>query len=56
MSRTKARKNATDGAAAPGDRRFSLITVLAEKLLGHLTVPLVVGPGNPSDEQITNMT
>jgi nucleotide-binding universal stress UspA family protein len=44
------------GAAEPGDRRFSLITFLAEKLLGHLRVPLVVVPGNLTDEQITNMT
>lgn len=44
------------GAAAPGDRSFSLITFLAEKLLGHLAVPLVVVPGNLSDEQIANMT
>ncbi len=44
------------GAAAPGDRSFSLITFLAEKLLGHLTVPLVVVPGNLTDEQISNMT
>ena len=44
------------GAAAPGDRRFSLITLPAEKLLGHLAVPLVVVPGNLGDEQITNMT
>ena len=44
------------GAAPPGDRRFSLITFLAEKLLGYLTVPLVVVPGNLSDRQIANMT
>ncbi len=44
------------GAAAPGDRSFSLITFLTEKLLGHLTVPLVVVPGNLTDEQISNMT
>lgn len=44
------------GAAEPGDRRFSLITFLAEKLLGHLRVPLVVVPGNLTDEQISNMT
>ena len=44
------------GAAAPGDKSFSLITFLAEKLLGRLAVPLVVVPGNLSDEQITNMT
>jgi len=44
------------GAAPPGDRSVSLITFLAEKLLGHLTVPLVVVPGNLTDEQISNMT
>lgn len=44
------------GAAPPDDRRFSLITFLAEKLLGNLAVPLVVVPGNLSDEQIANMT
>ena len=44
------------GAAPPGDRSFSLITFLAEKLLGHLAVPLVVVPGNLTDEQISNMT
>ena len=44
------------GAAPPGARSFSLITFLAEKLLGHLTVPLVVVPGNLTDEQISNMT
>jgi nucleotide-binding universal stress UspA family protein len=44
------------GAAPPDDRSFSLITFLAEKLLGHLTVPLVVVPGNLTDEQISNMT
>lgn len=44
------------GAAAPTDKSFSLITFLAGKLLGHLAVPLVVVPGNLTDEQIVGMT
>ena len=44
------------GAAALGERSFSLITFLAEKLLGNLAVPLVVVPGNLSYERIANMT
>jgi hypothetical protein len=33
-----------------------LFTFLAEKLLGRLAVPLVVVPGNLTDEPIANMT
>ena len=44
------------GAAAPESQDSSLVTFLAGKLLGHLAVPLVVIPGNLSDDQITNMT
>lgn len=44
------------GAAAPESKDFSLVTFLAGKLLGHLAVPLVVIPGNLSDDRIANMT
>ena len=44
------------GAAAPDDKGFSLITFLAGKLLGRLSAPLVVVPGNLTDAQIVNMT
>ena len=44
------------GAAAPASKDFSLITFLAGNLLGHLAVPLVVIPGNLSDDRIANMT
>lgn len=44
------------GAAAPDDEGFSLVMFLAGKLLGHLSVPLVVVPANLTDEQISNMT
>ena len=44
------------GAAPPDDQSFSLITFLAAKLLGNLPVPLVVVPGNLSDERINEMT
>ena len=44
------------GAAAPEDKCFSLITFLAGKLVGHLSIPLVVVPGNLTDAQIENMT
>ncbi len=44
------------GAAAPEEKRFSLITFLAGKLVGHLSIPLVVVPGNLSAAQIENMT
>ena len=44
------------GAAGPDDKRFSLITFLAGKLVGRLSIPLVVVPGNLTDAQIENMT
>ncbi len=44
------------GAAAPTDKSFSLITFLAGKLLGHLSVPLIVIPGNLTDEEIIALT
>lgn len=44
------------GAAAPDNPGFSLVTFLAGKLLGHLSVPLVVVPANLTDDQIANMT
>ncbi len=44
------------GAAAPEDKRFSLITFLAGKLVGRLSIPLIVVPGNLTDAQIENMT
>lgn len=44
------------GAAPPDDSGFSLITFLAGKLVGRLSIPLVIVPGNLSDEQIVNMT
>ncbi len=44
------------GAAAPDDKRFSLITFLAGKLVGNLSIPLVVVPSNLTDAQIENMT
>ncbi len=44
------------GAAPPAEQGFSLITFLAGKLVGHLSIPLVIVPGNLSDEQIVNMT
>ncbi len=44
------------GAAAPTDTGFSLITFLAGKLVGRLAIPLVIVPGNLSDERIVSMT
>lgn len=44
------------GSAPPSEQSFSLITFLAGKLVGNLSIPLVIVPGNLSDEQIANMT
>jgi len=44
------------GAAAPDDKRFSLITFLAGKLVGKLMIPLVVVPGNLSRDELEAMT
>ncbi len=44
------------GAAAPTDKSFSLITFLAGKLLGRLSVPLIVIPGSFTDEEIIALT
>ena len=44
------------GAAPPGNRRGRLISWLAGQLAGSLEVPLVIVPGNLTDEQIERMT
>ncbi len=44
------------GAAPPTDKSFSLITFLAGKLVGRLSIPLVIVPGNLTDERIADMT
>ena len=44
------------GAAPPTDKSFTLITFLAGKLVGRLSIPLVIVPGNLTDEQIAGMT
>ena len=43
------------GAAASEDKRFSLITFLAGKLVGRPSIPLVVVHGNLTAAQIENM-
>ena len=44
------------GAAPPDDDRGSLISWLAGQLAGRLNIPLVVVPGNLSDQQLRNLT
>lgn len=44
------------GATAPEDKRFSLITELATRLIGRLRVPLVIVPGNLTPQEIDNLT
>ncbi len=44
------------GAAPPDDGRGSLISWLAGQLAGRLNIPLVVVPGNLSDQQLLNLT
>ena len=47
---------ATVGAAPPDDAHGSLISWLAGQLAGRLNIPLVVVPGNLSDQQLRNLT
>ncbi len=44
------------GAAPPEPKRGKLISWLAGQLSGRLSVPLVIVPGNLSDEQLANLT
>ena len=44
------------GAAPPDDGHGSLISWLAGQLAGRLNIPLVVVPGNLSDQQLRNLT
>jgi nucleotide-binding universal stress UspA family protein len=44
------------GAAPPDDGHGSLISWLAGQLAGRLNVPLVVVPGNLSDQQLRDLT
>ena len=44
------------GAAAPTDKSFSLIRFLADELVGRLSIPLVIVPGNLTDGRIAGMT
>jgi|TARA_B100000809_G_scaffold244373_1_gene270224 nucleotide-binding universal stress UspA family protein len=44
------------GAAPPDDGHGSLISWLAGQLAGRLNIPLVVVPGNLSDQQLRDLT
>ena len=44
------------GAAPPEVKRGSLISWLAGQLAGRLRIPLVIVPGNLTDEQLINLT
>ncbi len=44
------------GAAPPEAKRGKLISWLAGQLAGRLEVPLVIVPGNLTDEQLINLT
>ena len=44
------------GAAQPEAKRGSLISWLAGHLAGRLEIPLVIVPGNLSDDQLVNLT
>jgi len=44
------------GAASPAGKHGKLISWLASQLAGRLTVPLVIVPGNLSDEQLAEIT
>ena len=44
------------GAAPPDDGHGSLISWLAGQLAGRLNIPLVVVPGNLSDQRLQNLT
>ena len=42
------------GAAAPSDKRFSMITFLLGKLVGKLSIPLVIVPADLADAKHTH--
>ncbi|MFQ5958588.1 MAG: universal stress protein, partial [Alphaproteobacteria bacterium] len=44
------------GATPPSAKRGKLISWLAGQLSGRLSIPLVIVPGNLSDEQLANLT
>lgn len=44
------------GAAPPAEQHGKLISWLAGQLAGRLTIPLVIVPGNLSDEQLAEIT
>jgi nucleotide-binding universal stress UspA family protein len=44
------------GAASPAGKHGKLISWLASQLAGRLTIPLVIVPGNLSDEQLAEIT
>jgi nucleotide-binding universal stress UspA family protein len=44
------------GAAPPEAKRGKLISWLAGQLAGRLEIPLVIVPGNLTDEQLVNLT
>ncbi|MFQ5785638.1 MAG: universal stress protein [Alphaproteobacteria bacterium] len=44
------------GAAPPGAKGGKLISWLAGQLAGRLSIPLVIVPGNITDEQLANLT
>ena len=44
------------GAAPPDDGHGSLISWLAGQLAGRLNIPLVVVPGNLTDQQLRDLT
>ena len=44
------------GAAPPTEQHGKLISWLAGQLAGRLTIPLVIVPGNLSDEQLAGIT
>ena len=44
------------GAAPPPEKHGSLISWLAGQLAGRLSIPLVIVPGNLSDEQLAEIT